>query len=71
MIDPNNPTGAVYLPAVRQALVELADRHNIVLLADEVYNELVYAGPVPPIAALMIVRWGWRSVFDPTSAGSE
>jgi alanine-synthesizing transaminase len=52
MIDPNNPTGAVYLPAVRQALVELADRHNIVLLADEVYNELVYTGPVPPIAAI-------------------
>ena len=51
MIDPNNPTGAVYSVEVRRALVELADRHNIVLLADEVYGDLAYAGPVPPVAA--------------------
>lgn len=52
VIDPNNPTGAVYPPDVRKALLDLADRHNIVLLADEVYGDLAYDGPVPPIAAL-------------------
>ena len=52
VIDPNNPTGAVYSEATRRKLLDLADRHNIVLLADEVYTDLVYGGPVPPIASL-------------------
>ena len=52
VIDPNNPTGAVYTEATRRKLLDLADRHNIVLLADEVYTDLVYGGPVPPIASL-------------------
>jgi alanine-synthesizing transaminase len=52
MIDPNNPTGAVYTAEVRHALLDLADRRNIVLLADEVYGDLAYDGPVPPIAGL-------------------
>ena len=51
MIDPNNPTGAVYSRDVRRALVELADQRNVVLLADEVYGDLAYAGAVPPVAA--------------------
>jgi len=52
MIDPNNPTGAVYTTEVRRALLDLADARNIVLLADEVYGDLAYDGPVPPIAKL-------------------
>ena len=52
MIDPNNPTGAVYSTEVRRALVDLADRHNFVMLADEVYGDLAYDGSVPPVAAL-------------------
>src|SRR5262249_17405644 len=52
VIDPNNPTGATYPADVRSALVELADRHNVALLADEVYGDLAYAGPVPPMASL-------------------
>lgn len=52
LIDPNNPTGAVYPREVRRALLEIADRRNVPLLADEVYGDLAYAGPVPPIAAL-------------------
>ena len=35
VIDPNNPTGAVYPPAVRRALIELAERHDLTILADE------------------------------------
>jgi alanine-synthesizing transaminase len=52
VIDPNNPTGATYPADVRRALIELADRHNVPLLADEVYGDLAYDGPVPPMASL-------------------
>jgi alanine-synthesizing transaminase len=50
-IDPNNPTGAVYPPAVRRALVDIAESHGIPLLADEVYADLAFDGPVDAIAA--------------------
>jgi len=52
VIDPNNPTGAVYSEATRRALIELADAHGLVILADEVYGDLAYDGAVPPMAAL-------------------
>lgn len=52
VINPNNPTGAVYAEETRAALVDIADRGNFVLLSDEVYTDLVYAGPVPPIGAV-------------------
>ena len=52
VIDPNNPTGAVYPDAVRRELIKIAEQHGLVILADEVYGELAYDGPVPPMAAL-------------------
>lgn len=52
VIDPNNPTGAVYPPTVRRALLELADRHDLTILADEVYGDLAYEGPVPLLGTL-------------------
>jgi aspartate/methionine/tyrosine aminotransferase len=52
VIDPNNPTGATYSVEARRALVDLADQHNFPLLADEVYADLAFDGPVPAIAAL-------------------
>jgi alanine-synthesizing transaminase len=52
VIDPNNPTGAVYPDATRRALIQLAERHGLVLLADEVYGDLAYDGPVKPIGSL-------------------
>ena len=51
VIDPNNPTGATYPAATRRALLEIADRHNVPLLADEVYADLAYDGPVPAFAS--------------------
>jgi alanine-synthesizing transaminase len=50
-IDPNNPTGAVYPPDVRRALVDLAEEYGVPLLADEVYADLAFDGPVGAIAA--------------------
>jgi len=51
VIDPNNPTGATYSADVRRELVEIADRHNFPLLADEVYADIAFTGPVPALAA--------------------
>lgn len=51
VIDPNNPTGATYPAATRKALLSFADRHGLVLLADEVYADLGYDSPVPPIGS--------------------
>jgi len=47
VIDPNNPTGAVYPAPVRRALIEFADRHDLTILADEVYGDVAYEGPLP------------------------
>jgi len=52
IIDPNNPTGAVYSTATRRALLDLAERHGLAILADEVYGDLGYDGPVAPIGSL-------------------
>ena len=52
VIDPNNPTGAVLPDDTRRALLDIASRHNVPLLADEVYGELGYDGPVAPMASL-------------------
>jgi alanine-synthesizing transaminase len=52
VIDPNNPTGAVYSPQVRRQILELAEKHGLVVLADEVYAELAYHGAVPPLGSL-------------------
>jgi alanine-synthesizing transaminase len=51
VIDPNNPTGASYPADVRRRLLELADEHNLPLLADEVYADLAFDGPVSAIAS--------------------
>jgi aspartate/methionine/tyrosine aminotransferase len=51
VIDPNNPTGATYTTEVRRALADIADRHSFPLLADEVYADLAFDGPVRAISA--------------------
>jgi len=52
VIDPNNPTGATYPKPVRRALLEFAERRGIPVLADEVYGDLGYEGPVAPLGTL-------------------
>jgi alanine-synthesizing transaminase len=42
IINPNNPTGAVYSKACLTRMVELAERHSLVVLSDEIYDEMVY-----------------------------
>jgi aspartate aminotransferase len=45
---PSNPTGWVITPAEQRALCDLAERHGLVILADEVYERLVYDAPLAP-----------------------
>ena len=42
IINPNNPTGAVYEQAVLQRLIEFARRHGLVILTDEIYDKIIY-----------------------------
>lgn len=44
VLTPNNPTGAVYPKETLRRLLDIARRRNIVLIADEVYESLVYDG---------------------------
>ncbi|MDJ0315106.1 pyridoxal phosphate-dependent aminotransferase [Arthrobacter sp. H35-D1] len=44
IINPNNPTGAVYPRAILEQFVELARRHDLVLFADEIYEKIIYDG---------------------------
>lgn len=53
VINPNNPTGAVYPRATLLAMAELATRHGLVLMADEIYDGLLYDEAVfEPVARL-------------------
>jgi alanine-synthesizing transaminase len=52
LIDPNNPTGAVYPESTRRALIDLASGAGIPILADEVYSELGFDGPTPLLGSL-------------------
>src|SRR5215831_19873499 len=42
LINPNNPTGAVYPREVVEKLVRIAEKNKIVLLSDEIYNRILY-----------------------------
>lgn len=52
VIDPNNPTGATYPVESRRALIAFAEEHGLAILADEVYADLGYDGPVDPLGKL-------------------
>jgi alanine-synthesizing transaminase len=44
VINPNNPTGVLYSDALLQELVAIAREHGLVLMADEVYDKMLYDG---------------------------
>ncbi|MEW5835495.1 MAG: aminotransferase class I/II-fold pyridoxal phosphate-dependent enzyme [Pseudomonadota bacterium] len=53
LINPNNPTGAVYPRALLEQLVAIAARHRLLLLCDEIYDEILYDGAVfQPLAEI-------------------
>ncbi|MFI6643644.1 pyridoxal phosphate-dependent aminotransferase [Streptomyces sp. NPDC050504] len=53
IINPNNPTGAVYPREVLEAILDLARRHGLLVFADEIYDQILYDGEVHhPVASL-------------------
>ncbi len=44
VINPNNPTGALYPRAVLEGLVEIARKHSLIVFADEIYDKTLYDG---------------------------
>lgn len=53
VINPNNPTGAVYPRAVLASLVDVARRHRLILMSDEIYDDILYDGvEMVPLAAI-------------------
>ncbi len=44
VINPNNPTGAVYPVEVLKEIIQLAREHNLIVCADEIYDKILYDG---------------------------
>ena len=44
IINPNNPTGAVYSRAILEEMIQLAERYQLMLISDEIYFRMVYHG---------------------------
>lgn len=51
VINPNNPTGAVYQKSVLEGIARIAETHQLILFSDEIYDRILYDGAVHyPIA---------------------
>ncbi|MFC7931208.1 pyridoxal phosphate-dependent aminotransferase [Streptomyces cinereoruber] len=66
IINPNNPTGAVYPKEIVEGILDLARRHGLMVLADEIYDRIVYDDAVHHPAAsladdLVILTFGGLS----------
>lgn len=44
VINPNNPTGTIYSDEILQQIVDVAREHNLVVMADEIYDRVLYDG---------------------------
>jgi alanine-synthesizing transaminase len=54
VINPNNPTGATYPRAALEAIARIAERHQLVVYSDEIYDQMVYDGAESiPMATLV------------------
>ncbi|MEV6549927.1 pyridoxal phosphate-dependent aminotransferase [Streptomyces sp. NPDC051597] len=53
IINPNNPTGAVYPKEVIEGILDLARRHQLMVFADEIYDQIVYDDAVAHCAAAL------------------
>lgn len=53
IINPNNPTGAVYEKDVLKKIVALAEKHNLIVFSDEIYDKILYDGNLHVPAATL------------------
>jgi alanine-synthesizing transaminase len=42
IINPNNPTGAVYPEEILQSIIEMAREHDLIIFSDEIYDKIIY-----------------------------
>ena len=56
LINPNNPTGAVYTAQQVQAIAALCEQHNLILLSDEIYDKIIFDQATHYPAALTIKK---------------
>lgn len=73
LVSPNNPTGAVTPPAVIREIAALVQRHNLVLISDEIYAKLIYpgsehlsAGSIPGMRERTITLNGFSKAYAMT-----
>jgi N-succinyldiaminopimelate aminotransferase len=64
--DPHNPTGSVFSPEVLTRIVELAERHDAIIVTDEVYEHLVFDRRHVALATL---PGAWERTLSISSAG--
>jgi N-succinyldiaminopimelate aminotransferase len=64
--DPHNPTGAVFEADVQAEIVRLAERHDAIIVTDEVYEHLAFDGPHVPIAT---TPGAWERTLTISSGG--
>lgn len=53
LINPNNPTGAVYSKELLESIIEIARKHNLIIYSDEIYDKIVYDDAVHHSIAAM------------------
>ena len=70
---PNNPTGAVLEPETLQALADIAVRHDLLVISDEIYDRLVFGGhqhvaisSLPGMQERTILLGGWSKAYAMT-----
>ncbi len=69
--NPNNPTGAVYDAATIRRIAELAVKHDLLVVVDELYSRLVYDGrPFTHLAAEPGMRGRTVTLFGPSKTES-
>lgn len=54
VINPNNPTGSVYSDEVLEKILHLAEKHKLILFADEIYDKILYDGATHTPLATMV-----------------
>ena len=54
IINPNNPTGAVYSKEILLGMVKIAERHGLIIFADEIYDRILYDKAIHHPLALLV-----------------
>lgn len=64
IINPNNPTGAVYPKEIVEGILDLARRHQLMVLADEIYDQILYDDAVHHSARRSPPTWSCSPSAD-------